>query len=479
MSAILAQAKFPLRRLVLDSRRVQAGDTFVACQGEYVDGRRFIPDALARGATSVIWDSEGFQWEPAWNVANLPVPQLKALQGELGAEFYHDPSAQLWVAGITGTNGKTSCSQWLAQILDRAAKPCAVIGTVGNGFIGRLETTTHTTPDPLTVQALLARYREQGASHVAMEVSSHGLDQGRVGGVRFDCAVLTNLSRDHLDYHGSMDAYAASKAKLFSWPELPAMVVNGDDAFGQQLLQAHRGGSAQVLSYGFTDHADIRARSLQLGGNGFVLELDSPWGRATLETSLLGRFNAYNLLAVAGAALLAGVGLDALAAATPGIIPAPGRMQTVGGGEQPLVVIDYAHTPDALEKVLQALREMLAGSGRLIAVFGCGGDRDAGKRPLMGAAVSRAADLAVLTSDNPRSEDPLAIIAAVEAGMSGDYQRQPDRRLAIAGAIAQARLGDIVLVAGKGHEDYQEIDGIKYPFSDLKVSTEALAQWPA
>ena len=475
MAPYLAQATFAIRRLVMDSRRVEPGDTFVACQGEFVDGRFYIGDALQRGAASVIWDDESFAWNSDWAVPNLAISQLRFKLGEVAAEFYGDPSAWQWVCGITGTNGKTSCSQWLAQVLEHAGRRCALIGTVGNGFFGQLEPTTHTTPDALTLQALLARYRVAGAGHVAMEVSSHGLQQGRVGGVKFDVAVLTNLTRDHLDYHGSMESYANAKSRLFSWPGLTTAILNGDDSFGLSLLNSRQLSAERVLSYGFADNADVRATALKLHGQGMTLDLATPWGALQLQAGLIGRFNAYNLMAVAAAALEAGLSTSQLMAAVSTIQPAAGRTQTLGGGARPLAVVDYAHTPDALEKVLAALREMLAPGKKLYAVFGCGGDRDVGKRPLMAAAVSRGADVAIITSDNPRSEDPLAIIEAIKSGMGTDYTVEPDRAAAIRLALRQAEAGDIVLIAGKGHEDYQEIAGVKHHFSDVEIAREVLA----
>lgn len=471
----LTPAPFAISRLVMDSRQVQTGDTFVACQGEYVDGRQFIGDALAKGAASVLWDSEAFAWKPEWSVPNLPIPDLRWHLGEVASEYFNAPSAQQWVCGITGTNGKTSCSQWLAQVLDFVGKRCAVVGTVGNGFMGSLEPTTHTTPDALTVQGLLARYLKQGATHVAMEVSSHGLQQGRVNGTQFDVAVLTNLTRDHLDYHGTMDAYARAKERLFSWPQLEAAVLNADDPITAQWLAAQKVQAKQVLRYGFVPEAEIRATRLELGAHGLRMDLQTPWGELPLNAKLLGRFNAYNLMAVTTAALLAGLSPEQVVAAAAHIQAAAGRTQTLGGGSLPLVVVDYAHTPDALEKVLTALRELVPAGKKLITVFGCGGDRDPGKRPLMGEVVSHMADLAVITSDNPRTEDPLAIIRAIEAGMSGHYQVEVDRAAAIRAAISLAEEGDVVLLAGKGHETYQDIAGVKRHFSDVEFAQEVLA----
>jgi UDP-N-acetylmuramoyl-L-alanyl-D-glutamate--2,6-diaminopimelate ligase len=378
------------------------------------------------------------------------------------------------MTGITGTNGKTSVSHWLSQAFTHLGRRTAALGTLGNGFPGDMAPATHTTPDAVSLQGLLARYRDAGAAGVAMEVSSHGLDQGRVAEVAFDVAVLTNLSRDHLDYHGTMEAYAAAKARLFHWPGLKAAVVNADDDLGAALMQQIQG--TRVISYGLKA-GDLRA-SLQANRLGLKLEIISPWGNGRLESPLLGTFNGYNLLAALGALLAADVPLPEALAALATVRAAAGRMQTVEGFPgAPSVIVDFAHTPDALDKVLAALKPLTR--GRLICVFGCGGGRDTGKRPLMGAAVAGRADRAVVTSDNPRNEDPVHIVQDILAGMpAGETQAVIlDRREAIRTAIAEAGPEDIVLLAGKGHEDYQEIHGVKRPFSDLAEARAALLQW--
>lgn len=376
--------------------------------------------------------------------------------------------------GVTGTNGKTSVSHWIAQAMTRLGKPSVVIGTLGNGFAGRLSPAANTTPDAAELQAMLARYVAEGARACAMEVSSHGLDQGRVNGCRFDVAVLTNLSRDHLDYHGSMEAYAAAKAGLFAWPGLDHAVLNLDDDFGKSLVG--RTGSARVVGYG-TRQGEVRAEAVIERREGLLLVLDTAWGRGELEVPLLGRFNAYNLLAVLAVLLVSDIPFGEAVTALAKVRPPAGRMQTLGGDGRPLVVVDYAHTPDALEKVLATLRP-LAGKGRVICVFGCGGNRDKGKRPLMGRAAQRGADLVFVTSDNPRHEDPLAIIADILQGVKTDSAHiEPDRARAIFEAVGGARAEDIVLIAGKGHEDYQEIGGRRLPFSDAAVAEKALGAW--
>ncbi|HWT28560.1 MAG TPA: UDP-N-acetylmuramoyl-L-alanyl-D-glutamate--2,6-diaminopimelate ligase [Methylophilaceae bacterium] len=459
--------------ITADSRQVRPGSLFVAYPGAQRDGRDYIGQAVSQGACAVLWEPEGYHWDERLQVPNLAVSGLRAAAGDIADRFYGEPSRALWMIGVTGTNGKTSCSQWLAQALNILGRKTAVVGTLGNGFPGALSAAINTTPDPILLQGMLADYLEQGASGVAMEVSSHGLDQGRVNGVHFDVAVFTNLSRDHLDYHGDIASYAAAKRKLFVWPGLAHAVVNSDDAFGRELADQLAFAGKPVLTYGL-DSGDVRASALVFNDRGLSMRIDSPFGAAKLEAGVAGRFNAYNLLAVLSTLLVSGVPLAQVVAAMAELRAVPGRMQQAGGGALPLVVVDYAHTPDALEKVLQALRTQTR--GQLICVFGCGGDRDAGKRPLMGQIVGQLADRALVTSDNPRSEDPQAIIKAIVADMTGDYHIEPDRAVAITEAILNAGPGDVVLVAGKGHEAYQEVAGVRYPFSDLDVAERALQQ---
>ncbi len=469
--ALLAAQQIELHGLTADSRCVEPGSLFLAYPGERADGRGFIAQAVVQGAAAVLWESDGYRWNAEWSVPNLGVPGLRERAGEIADEFYGHPSGRLWMIGVTGTNGKTSCSHWLAQALTQLGRKTAAVGTLGNGFPGALAEAINTTPDPILLHGMLAAYREQGAAGVVMEVSSHGLAQGRVNGVHFDVAVFTNLSRDHLDYHGDMAAYADTKKQLFRWPGLGCAVLNADDGFGVEVAEALRGSDTRVLTYGLLA-GDVRGHDLVLGSAGLSMRLSTSAGDAMLSTGLLGRFNAYNLLAVLAALLASGVALADAVAVLEQVEPVAGRMQRLGGQGQPLVVIDYAHTPDALEKVLTALREQTA--GQLICVFGCGGNRDKGKRPLMGDASSRLADAVIVTSDNPRHEEPLAIIDEIVAGMQGDYHVEVDRAAAIAHAIGRAGEGDIVLLAGKGHEDYQEINGVKLPFSDLEVAQRVL-----
>jgi UDP-N-acetylmuramoyl-L-alanyl-D-glutamate--2,6-diaminopimelate ligase len=468
----------PVERLATDSRRVRPGDVFMAYPGERSDGRGFIDQALAAGAAAVLWERQGFDWDDAWRVPNLGVSRLKDLAGVIAGRVYGEPSAKLDVIGVTGTNGKTSCSHWLAQALAALGRRTAVIGTLGSGFPGALTPGANTTPDAVQVQEILKGYLDAGASAVAMEVSSHGLDQGRVNGVHFALALFTNLSRDHLDYHGDMETYGAVKKLLFTWPGLEHAVINLDDPFGQKL--AHEAKARNVVGYGFSEKSDapwpwVRGLKLAMTERGVSFDVHSPWGEARVQSCQLGRFNAANLLGVMTALLCLGVPIQDAAAALAKVHAVPGRLQQLGGGDRPLVVVDYAHTPDALEKVLLALREVVPPGGKLVCVFGCGGDRDRGKRPLMGGVASRLADRAIVTSDNPRSEEPLAIIDEILAGMNERYQVEPDRAAAIEMAVGAAAAGDVVLLAGKGHEDYQEIQGVRYPFSDLDVARRALS----
>lgn len=464
-----------VRRLTTDSRRVQPGDTFLAYPGEKFDGRDFIAQAIAAGATSVLWERKGFAWNREWEAPNLGIEGLRDKIGELASHVYGQPSQKLWVIGVTGTNGKTSCSHWIAQCLTRLGKKTAVVGTLGNGFPGALEPTLNTTPDAVLLQAQMAQFVEQGAQCVAIEVSSHSLVQGRVNGVAFDIALFTNFSRDHLDYHADMEAYAAAKAKLFHWPSLQYAIINMDDRFGMQLAAGLKQTPVKVLGYGL-GKGEISGHRLNLSKHGLTLEIVTSWGTAKLQSRMLGAFNASNLLGVLATLLASDAPLQDAVGALQEVQALPGRLQVLSEKGKPTVVVDYAHTPDALEKVLQTIRGILNcdGDARLICVFGCGGERDRGKRALMGAVASRLADAATVTSDNPRGEAPRAIIEDILLGMQPNYRVVEDRALAIYQAVHEARQGDIVLIAGKGHETYQEINGVRLPFNDVEVAKAAL-----
>jgi UDP-N-acetylmuramoyl-L-alanyl-D-glutamate--2,6-diaminopimelate ligase len=466
-----------IRRLATDSRKVQAGDTFLAYPGEKLDGREFIAQAIAAGATSVLWESEGFVWNREWQVANLGIKGLRDKLGGLASQVYGQPSQKLWVIGVTGTNGKTSCSHWIAQCLTQLGKKTAVVGTLGNGFLGALEPTLNSTPDAVLLQAQMAKFVEQGAQCVAIEVSSHSLVQGRVNGVESDIALFTNLSRDHLDYHGDMETYAAAKAKLFHWPSLQYAIINMDDRFGMELAAGLKQSPVTVFGYGL-GKGEISGHRLNLSKHGLSLEIVTSWGEAKLQSRMLGAFNASNLLGVLATLLASDISLQDAVKVLQEVRAVPGRLQVLSEKNKPTVVVDYAHTPDALEKVLQTLRGILNGGhqARLICVFGCGGERDRGKRALMGTVASRFADTSIVTSDNPRGETPSAIIEDIVIGMKSNYRVVEDRAKAIYQAISEAHENDIVLIAGKGHETFQEISGVKLPFNDVEVANAALHQ---
>lgn len=469
----------PVAGLALDSRQLQPGQVFLACAGHRSHGLDFLDQALASGAAAVVWEPRPdepaqFRWHTLGDgrrVPLIPVPGLGQKVGLIADRFYGHPSQRLLTVGVTGTNGKTSCSQFLAQALDATA-PTGVIGTLGTGLIGRMRPGTHTTPDPVSLHAELAQMLAEGARSVAMEVSSHGLDQGRVNGVHFHCAVFTNLTRDHLDYHGDMAAYGAAKRRLFEVAGLRQAVINHDDAFGRELLAGLPGG-VQALGFGLErrgTRAEIVGDGLRLDADGFSMNLQTPWGEGLLRSSLLGRFNASNLLAAAAVLLLQETPFDEVLARLSAIRAIAGRMERFDASRgRPVVVVDYAHTPDALTQALASLREHTP--GQLWCVFGCGGERDQGKRPLMGAAAERGADRVVITDDNPRREDPVNIVEHITRGMVNPDAAyiERDRRAAIELAIGRAAPGDLVLVAGKGHEDYQEIGTERRPFSDREL----------
>jgi UDP-N-acetylmuramoyl-L-alanyl-D-glutamate--2,6-diaminopimelate ligase len=499
-SDLITSLGIKVTRLVTDSRAVTPGDTFIAYPGSKADGRQFIKQAIANGANAVIWEALGFSWNDAWQLPNLAVADLHQHAGEIADYVYGNPSQKMRVIGITGTNGKTSCCHWIAQSFCALGKNAALIGTLGNGFHSALQPTLNTTPGAIRLHELLADYLTQGAQAVAMEASSHALEQGRVNGVQFDVALLTNLSRDHLDYHGDMHSYAAAKRRLFDWQQLKYAVLNLDDAFGAEIAEQLQDKGVEVVGYGLNDAALALAErlglrmvygsALRMDTHGFSLQIHSSWGGGELHNTMIGRFNVVNLLGVMAVLLVSGVTLSNALHELSNISAVPGRMQTLGNGDRPTVVVDYAHTPDALEKVLQAVREVVrreivgTHDGKVICVFGCGGDRDRGKRPMMGAIAAKLADVSIITSDNPRSEAPLDIIAAIVSGITsgrmatnGTYQIIEDRASAIAQAVLCAHATDIVLIAGKGHESYQEVRGVKYPFSDAEVAQRALLAW--
>jgi UDP-N-acetylmuramoyl-L-alanyl-D-glutamate--2,6-diaminopimelate ligase len=482
----------PGAHLHADTRSLVAGDVFLAYAVDGADNRPFIDSAIERGAAAVLYQPENFTGAVDPSLA-LAVPALNELAGSIASGWYGDPSDTMRVIGVTGTNGKTSCSQWIAAALSGLGTRCAIIGTLGTGMPGHLVHTGFTTPDAPQLQRSLAQLRDAGAQAVAMEVSSHALHQGRVNGTAFEIAVFTNLTQDHLDYHGTFAAYEAAKARLFAWPELRCAVINYDDEAGRKLLASTQG-HARTIAYALgvcTEAPDtavpqadawLHAANVRATATGTAFHLStSDWGDAEVEVQTLGAFNVSNLLGVLGALLAADVPFDAALAELAKLEPVNGRMQRLGGrlqNDEPLVVIDYAHTPDALEKTLEALRPMAAArGGELICMFGCGGDRDATKRPLMGAIAEKLADGVVVTSDNPRSEDPQKILDQIASGMkdASKARRIEDRASAILQAIRGAAREDVILLAGKGHEATQEIMGKKRAFSDQDHARLALA----
>jgi UDP-N-acetylmuramoyl-L-alanyl-D-glutamate--2,6-diaminopimelate ligase len=469
-------AELAITGLVQDSRAIRPGDAFVAIAGFGAHGLNFVDVAREAGVAAILFEPPAPADIPAPADA-IAVPGLRARLGELGDCFHGRPSQAMTVVGVTGTNGKTSTVQLLTQAWALRGVRNGSIGTLGAGLYGEVVPTGFTTPLVLQLHALLAQLRDAGAQAVAMEVSSHALDQGRVDGVHFDVAVFTNLTRDHLDYHGDMQAYGAAKAKLLAWPGLRAAVVNLDDAYGRELRAALPAGTHTIGLSSRGAQADVRAENVVLDATGIGFDLIVGDERASVQSPLLGRFNVDNLLAVAGALHALGETADAIATTLSQLQPVAGRMNRLGGDHaMPLVVIDYAHTPDALEQALSSLRAHA--QGRLVCVFGCGGERDVGKRPQMAAIAEAGADLVIVTDDNPRGEDGDAIVADIVKGFSrpGAVLVQRDRAAAIARAIGAASASDIVLVAGKGHEPYQEIAGVRHPFDDTAVARALLQE---
>jgi UDP-N-acetylmuramoyl-L-alanyl-D-glutamate--2,6-diaminopimelate ligase len=464
--------------LTLDSRAVRPGSLFLALPGRTAHGLKFFAEAAARGASAVLWDPEGVD-AATLDAASADVPfaapvtGLKHVIGRLADRFFGWPSSHLRIVGITGTNGKTTCAYLLAQCLERLGSPAAYMGTIGWGRVGALEDATHTTPDVVTLHRQLARLRAAGVRDVAMEVSSHALDQGRVDGVRFHSAAFTNLTRDHLDYHGSMEAYGAAKARLFEFADLRHVIVNVGDAFGRNYAMRHTGRVPLTAVWagggasGWFASRTLCAEDVKLDLHGMSMTLGGSLGTQHVATKLLGLFNAENSLIVLACLTALEVPLADAAAALAACTAPPGRMELIEsrGGGKPTAVIDYAHTPDALAKALGAVRQHCR--GELWCVFGCGGDRDPGKRPLMGAVADELADRIIVTDDNPRSESAEAITRDILAGIRAHEARViHDRAEAIASALHDAAVSDMVLIAGKGHENYQIAGDTRRAFSD-------------
>ncbi|MDJ0655322.1 MAG: UDP-N-acetylmuramoyl-L-alanyl-D-glutamate--2,6-diaminopimelate ligase [Xanthomonadales bacterium] len=462
----------------VDSSRIGQGDLFIALSGSRHHGLEFASEAVARGCAAVVW--EDCPGAPGESANALPVPQcgvpfLAENLGEIASRFYRHPSRDMQVVGVTGTNGKTSYVEFFGRAQADAGRRCGTVGTLGSGVVDRPDTwqeATHTTPDAASLQRNLARLRDEGAELIAMEVSSHALDQHRVGGVEFELAAFTNLSRDHLDYHGSMASYAGAKARLFAADTLRFAILNGDDD-GCPMMEKAVAANTRIIRYGLRG-GDVRADDIEYSLDGLVFRLGFGGDQGRVVSPLIGQFNVYNLLAVGATLLALGWPLSRVVNHLSRLTPPPGRMNAMGGTGQALVVVDYAHTPDALGNALQAVRRHA--DGRVICVFGCGGDRDAGKRSQMGGIAERLADSVIVTDDNPRSEDGNVIISDILSGLIRPDQAQVirDRALAIATAIQLAGARDVVLIAGKGHEAYQEVNGERRPFSDTDQVRQVL-----
>jgi len=454
----------------MDSRRIAPGNLFLACKGQgQHHGLAHLSQAIERGAAAIAWEPASDWTRPETKIPEIAIEKLARHAGVIASRYYGEPTRDMFTVGVTGTDGKTSTAYLIAQALDRLHKPCAYLGTLGYGRIGKLDVATHTTPDAVTLQRHFSKMHEQGARAAAMEVSSHALDQDRAAGVHFDSAVLTNVMRDHLDYHGTVENYAAAKRKLFEHAGLKAAILNRDDACGARWLEEF--GDA-AIAYGLdgavpASHRYVLGRNLELLSSGLAFDIDSSWGQARIQSQLFGRFNAYNLLAALAAILQSGVSLQNAVDALNQSQTVPGRIEGYRGAKAlPLVVVDYAHTPQALEQILKAVRAHTP--GKLWCVFGCGGDRDRGKRPLMAAAAAAYADELVITDDNPRSENPEAIVVEIRAGLPSASTARVihDRAQAITEAVRAAGKDDTVVVAGKGHEDYQIYGADVRQFSD-------------
>lgn len=450
-----------------DSRQIKPGFLFFAYPGLATDGRLFVYQAINAGAAALVYEPEN--WPSMHPIPSelpaIPLPGLATKLAEIASRFYGEPTKKIAVTGVTGTNGKTTIAYQLAQAHNLLGSHSAYIGTIGQGEVTALQPLNNTTPDALSLQQLMHDYEQNSVKQVCIEVSSHALCQGRVDSIDFQQAIFTNLSHEHLDYHQTMEAYAEAKASLFAKPMLKWSIINLDDSYSLLMRQHSR--AEQSLTYGVREVADVRALHCDVSLRGTEIALSSPWGEHELTINALGFFNVYNALAVFSSLLASGYPVEQVVPVMAKLQAAPGRMEIVA--KEPYTIVDYAHTPDALENALATLQKVK--KGRIIVVFGCGGDRDKTKRPLMGRIASEYADLVILTDDNPRTEDSLAIINAIEAGMPSkiNHYKIPEREQAIAKAISLANKEDIILVAGKGHEDYQQIGNIHYPYSDKEV----------
>lgn len=489
LDGVIADEKFKkitITGINQDSRKIKSGNLFIALNGEHVNGVEYINNAIEQGAAAILWDATTdassnvdvikINWRKTSNadVPIIAVTDLKQKTSEFASRFFGYPSHQISVCGITGTNGKTSCGHFIAQAIS-VDEPCGLLGTLGSGIYNNLTETGYTTPDAVTCQQWLNEVQFKRAKFAVMEVSSHALVQGRVNSIHFNSAVFTNLSHEHLDFHGDMKNYLQAKLKLFTLPGLKNAVVNIDAAAGRTIVN-QLADTVRCIRYGLDNEyeAEVMASNLKLNDEGLTMQVKTPWGEGELKSPIMGRFNASNLLAVLSVLLLHGIEFNEALKRLSKLNNVPGRMQCLGGNKKPLVIVDYAHTPDALEKVLNSLREHT--QNQIWCVFGCGGDRDKAKRPVMGSIAEAKADYVVLTNDNPRNENPESIISDIKAGMHTNKNIfiENDRYTAIHYAINQAKKGDVVLIAGKGHENYQLIGDKKYPFNDVEEASKQL-----
>jgi UDP-N-acetylmuramoyl-L-alanyl-D-glutamate--2,6-diaminopimelate ligase len=464
----------------IDSRTIKKKQLFLAFPGALSDGRAFIHSAIRSGCSGVLWEPSNFEWNNEWSVPNLPVKNLRAIAGLLASDFFGNPSEKLMTIGVTGTNGKTSVTKWLADALTELGNTCGSVGTLGGNFAGeqvRLEGLDGvTTPNSIVIQAILQTFVMRNAKSAAIEVSSHALSQDRVNGVQFEVGVFTNLSRDHLDYHRDMESYGAAKARLFEYPAMRCAVINIDDEFGRLLANQLLSRQMLVMTYGFDADADFCAKNIQLSPSSTSFELQVQSKTYAFEAPISGDFNVSNLLAVIAVLSYAGYSIEKIKGVLKKTKAPAGRLQIVECDQKPLVYVDYAHTPDALEKVLRTLQKIKQPKSRIICVFGAGGDRDKEKRALMGETVKTFSDVAIVTNDNPRSENPSTIVSQIVGANPDNFLIELDRMRAIQRAVDLSTAEDLILVAGKGHEQYQEINGERLKFSDIDAVKTALAR---
>lgn len=473
MKSVLKKIEYNLSDISNDSRHVKKNSIFLAYPGIHTDGRKYIAEALKKGAKAIVYEKKNFTWQQSWDASHYGINDLKNNEGEIAHIFFKKPSKELLTIGITGTNGKTTCAYWISEIQNLLGKKTGLIGTLGYGY-KKLKPHVYTTPDAIFNHRILKEFKTEKIKSVVMEVSSHALSQGRVNGILFDVAVFTNLSRDHLDYHLNFKNYFDAKKKLFHFPSLKVAVINIDDAYGKKLKLSLVQNKTKVITYGIKN-GDIRASHIEYSLSSTTFQLITKKETYKVKAPIVGEFNVYNLLAVISGLVGSGLPIQKVIKQVSHISQVPGRMERLGTKLTPQVFIDYAHTPDALKKALRTLKDQT--EGKLVCVFGCGGDRDKGKRKEMAEAASDLADTNFITSDNPRSESPKKIISEISRSMSGAYKIEIDRHKAIFKAIEQAKKQDIILIAGKGHETYQEINGVRYSFSDKKYVKKALKKY--